>query len=149
MDQSNRKEWRKAILRCARGAADALPGGWDADAQFEVVALLYLTKGKQLDKHDVDNRLKDILDGLQGAFAAKKDGKTRAEDRVIKNDRNVWRVVIEKQKLPKVYSNRDNPPGGRLLIRPYEIHRWPLQATKAAKSLRGPRDRAVSVDHEI
>jgi hypothetical protein len=65
------KKWRRAILDNAREAADRLPAGWDVDGPFEIVVLLYLTKGKQFQKNDVDNRLKDVLDGLQGAFSAK------------------------------------------------------------------------------
>jgi len=91
----------------------------------KVVVLLYLRKGKRHDIHDVDNRLKDILDALQGRFGGSKSA--RAKWRLFSNDRQVCRVVIEKQPIPK---NLDDDAGGRLLIREYEASRWPLQRTK-------------------
>jgi hypothetical protein len=89
------------------------------------VVLLYLKKGKRHDIHDVDNRLKDILDALQARFGGPKS--TRRKYRLFQNDRQVSRVVIEKQPIPKALSD---DAGGRLLIRPYEPRRWPLQRTK-------------------
>ena len=134
--QSDRKEWRRQILNRARKAAIGTGRKWTSTGPFEVVVLLYLTPGKQYDKHDVDNRLKDVLDGLQGAFNLKAEGKKRAKGRVIRNDASVCRVIVEKQPRPKKYRNSNDPPGGRLLIRPYRKHRWPLQMTKAGKNLR-------------
>lgn len=130
--QTDRKEWRKEILSCARKVLRA-PNRWSPAGPFEVIALLYLTEGKQYDRHDVDNRLKDILDGLQGAFNDKVDGKRRHPDRLIANDSSVCRVVVEKQYLPKKYKNRErypDPPGGRLIVRPYTKQRWPFQVTR-------------------
>jgi hypothetical protein len=95
------------------------------DGRFEVVVLLYLKKGKRHDIHDVDNRLKDILDALQARFGGPKSA--RRKYRLFENDRQVSRVVVEKQPIPKSLSD---DAGGRLLIRPYEPHRWPLQRTK-------------------
>jgi Holliday junction resolvase RusA-like endonuclease len=124
--RTDRKDWRRKILECAN---DALNGRhWDVDGPFEVVLLLYFTKGKQYGKHDVDNRLKDVLDGLQGAFFDKGSGKLRAKDRIIKNDASVCRVIVEKQEMPKKYKNRrDKAPGGRLLVRRYRRRSWPLE----------------------
>jgi Holliday junction resolvase RusA-like endonuclease len=133
---TDRKKWRRAILECARKQADRCTGGWERDGPFEVVVLLYAKKGKQHDRYDVDNRLKDVLDALQGAYSAKVKGKYRVKTRVIRNDSSVCRVVVEKHVLPKTFKNRRIVPGGRLLIRPYTKHAWPLQATKAAKGIR-------------
>ena len=133
------KSWRRGILACARNAVEATGATWNREGPFEVVVLLYLKKGKQFGKDDVDNRLKDILDGLQGAFNPKAMGKRRTTDSVIRNDSSVCRVVVEKQQRPKKYASNSNPPGGRLLIRPYTKCRWPLQVTKAAKGLRRAR----------
>jgi hypothetical protein len=74
---------------------------------------------------DVDNRLKDILDALQGRFGGSKA--VRSKTRLFENDRQVCRVVIEKQPIPK---NLDGDAGGRIMIRGYEPTRWPLQRTK-------------------
>jgi hypothetical protein len=93
--------------------------------------LLYLKKGKRHDIHDVDNRLKDILDALQGRFGGSKTIKSKS--RLIQNDRQVCRVVIEKQKIPK---SLGDDAGGRLRIRPYERRRWPLQRSKGDQFLK-------------
>jgi hypothetical protein len=95
------------------------------DARFEVVVLLYLKKGKRHDIHDVDNRLKDILDALQARFGGPKS--TRRKYRLFQNDSQVSRVIIEKQPIPKSLSD---DAGGYLRIRPYKRHRWPLQRAK-------------------
>ena len=89
--------------------------------------LLYLRKGKRHHIHDVDNRLKDILDALQGRFGGSKSA--RSKTRLFDNDRQVSRVVIEKQPIPK---NLDDDAGGRIMIRIYEPSRWPLQRTKGS-----------------
>jgi Holliday junction resolvase RusA-like endonuclease len=126
--RTDRKKRRQEILACARAAVHGRTTKWSAEGPFEVVLLLYLTKGKQHDKHDVDNRLKDVLDALQGAFYDKGKGKYRATRRIISNDRTVCRVIVEKQELPKKYKNRrDSAPGGRLLVRKYSKRRWPLE----------------------
>ena len=39
---------------------------YDEDQTLEVEVILYMKRGKRHDIHDVDNRLKDILDALQG-----------------------------------------------------------------------------------
>jgi len=125
---TNRKEWRQEILTRAREALNGRVKQWPIDGPFDVVLLLYFTAGKQHGKHDVDNRLKDVLDGLQGAFYEKARGKHRSPDRLIKNDSSVCRVIVEKQELPKKYKNRlDTAPGGRLLVRAYKKRRWPLE----------------------
>jgi hypothetical protein len=95
------------------------------DDRLEVVVLLYLKKGKRHAIHDVDNRLKDVLDALQGRFGGPKSGRT--ETRLIENDNQVCRVAMEKQPIPKMYGD---DAGGRLLVRPYKAHRWPLQTSK-------------------
>ena len=110
--------------------ANVLNAGEKAGIQFgpddrlEVVVLLYLKKGKRHDIHDVDNRLKDVLDALQGRFGGPKSVRTKR--RLIKNDNQVCRVVMEKQSIPKMFGD---DAGGRLLLRPYRARRWPLQTT--------------------
>jgi len=69
---------------------------------LEVVILLYLKAGKRHDIHDVDNRLKDILDALQGRFRGP-SGKKR---RLIANDNKICRAVIEKRPTPKILKNK-------------------------------------------
>src|SRR6266404_37598 len=69
---------------------------------------------------------RDILDALQGKLRGLK---TFAKTPLIGNDNQIYRVLIEKQQPPKRYPFA----GGRLLIRPYQRHHWPLQATKGNK----------------
>jgi Holliday junction resolvase RusA-like endonuclease len=118
-----RSQWRKNILANVLGAADGVR--YERNDPLEVVVLLYLTKGKRHMIHDVDNRLKDILDALQGRFGS---SRVRGSERcLIANDNQVRRVLIEKQEIPKKLGD---DAGGRILIRPYLSHRWPLQTTK-------------------
>jgi len=110
------------------GRFDLVPGVYiHASAVYTLsqAPLLYLKKGKRHDVHDVDNRLKDILDALQGRFGGPKS--RHPKYRLIKDDRQVSRVVVEKQPVPKSLSD---DAGGRLLIRVYERRRWPLQRSQ-------------------
>src|SRR6266436_2192598 len=66
--QKDRQQWRRDILDNVLSAALSAGVQYDRDDHLEVVILLYLKKGKRLLIHDVDNRLKDILDALQGKF---------------------------------------------------------------------------------
>ena len=68
------------------------------DAKLSVEVRLYL-HGRALEIHDVDNRLKDILDALQGRMGGSKA--VRKLVPIIHNDRQVYRVVITKSLPPK------------------------------------------------
>ena len=129
--ERDRSRWRERILtRALEVATDTAVSYADGD-KLEVVLLLYLREGKRLTIHDVDNRLKDVLDALQGRCK-----QTRRARRLLSDDRQVRRVVVEKQKIPK---SVPETVGGRLLIRPYVPHRWPLQQTKGLPRLRKRR----------
>ena len=132
--RKNRGQWRRNILVTVREACQEAGVRYAPDEFFEVVVLLYLKKGKRHIIHDVDNRLKDILDALQGRFGGPKSVRTKR--RLIKNDNQVCRVVMEKQPIPKMYGD---DAGGRLLIRPYRAHRWPLQSSKGHRLLKRGR----------
>lgn len=123
--QKDRRSWRKKILARVLRAGDFAGVHYGPRDRLEVVVLLYLKKGKRHTIQDVDNRLKDILDSLQGRFGGLKSARTKT--RLIENDNQVCRVVMEKQPIPKMFRN---DAGGRLLIRPYRARRWPLQITK-------------------
>jgi len=120
--ERDRYRWRRRILRSVLQAKTAAGVTYEDETKFEVVVLLYLKSGKRHDIHDVDNRLKDILDALQGRF-----GSQRAKTRLIEDDRYISRALVEKQPIPKLLPANS---GGRLLIRPYRERRWPLQSTK-------------------
>lgn len=121
-----RSRWRRQILAFVRQAIGKSKVSYRGGESVEVVVLLYLKKGKSLQVRDVDNRLKDILDALQGRF--RDANVSRAKRRVMENDRQVCRVVMEKQKIPKALQA---DAGGRLLIRPYRAHQCPLQQTRS------------------
>jgi hypothetical protein len=63
------------------------------DDRLEVHVILYLTACEVL-VHDVDNRLKDILDALQGRAGGPKNVHTL--EPIIPNDSQVFRVSMEK-----------------------------------------------------
>jgi hypothetical protein len=134
--ERDRGRWRRAIHSAAFQAAAKAGVLYDDNEPLEITVLLFLKEGKRLLIHDVDNRLKDILDALQGRF-----GRAKSPHHLIRNDSNVYRVVMEKQKIPKLYG-ADSNPGGRLMIRPYRRHRWPLQPAKGhrlSKARKGAR----------
>ena len=64
--------------------------------------------------HDLDNRLKDIMDALQGRAGGGKA--LRTLDPVIPNDRQVFKVTIEKMPPP-----RQSRGMGHLVIRRYKM----------------------------
>ena len=53
---------------------------------------------RALEIHDVDNRLKDILDALQGRMGGSKA--VRKFEPIILNDRQVYRVIVNKSAPP-------------------------------------------------
>jgi len=110
----DRQKWRKQILENVRRAASEQGVEHPPDQLFEVEVLLYMTRGKRHDIHDVDNRLKDILDALQGKFRGA--GKARP---LIKNDNKICKAIIEKRPTPKLFKNKKENAGGRIIIRPY------------------------------
>lgn len=61
----------------------------------------YFTDRRAAQIHDVDNRLKDCLDALQGRVGGTKTKAIRAQEPIIPNDRQVWKVVVEKRLAPK------------------------------------------------
>ena len=123
--EKDRGRWRKRILASVLSAREKSGIRYGPDDPLEVVVMLYLKKGKRHAIHDVDNRLKDILDALQGRFGGPKSVRTKT--RLIENDNQVCRVVMEKQPIPKMFGD---DAGGKLLIRPYQARRWPLQRSK-------------------
>ena len=106
-----RNAWRCAIHTAISQAVTAQQVQYVATDKLELSIILYLS-GTALGWHDVDNRLKDIMDALQGrAGGSKKERRLHA---VIPNDNQIHKVTIEKQ----------TPPGqshglGHLTIRRY------------------------------
>lgn len=69
---------------------------WPTD-RLEVAVRIYMDS-LSLRFHDVDNRLKDILDALQGRAGGPKA--KRSLPAVIPNDSQIYRVLIEKSEPP-------------------------------------------------
>jgi len=66
--------------------------------KLELNVRLYL-EGTALSSHDVDNRLKDIMDALQGRAGGSKEISRWSP--IIPNDKQIYRVTIEKALPPK------------------------------------------------
>jgi Holliday junction resolvase RusA-like endonuclease len=114
--QKDRQKWRQQILTNVRLAAARRNIEYEDNQLLDVNVLLYLKRGKRHDIHDVDNRLKDILDALQGRFRGYSPTKQR---RLIANDNRICRAVVEKRPTPKTLQNQKKDTGGRLTIRFY------------------------------
>ncbi len=95
---SPRNTWRRKIYEAALEAVKKRGVGYPEDAKLSVEVGLYL-RGRALEIHDVDNRLKDILDALQGRMGGSKA--VRKFEPIILNDRQVYRVTIAKFPPPK------------------------------------------------
>lgn len=80
--------------------------------KLELDVVLYLNE-KQLGFHDLDNRLKDIMDALQGRAGGSKAKRTLVP--IIPNDRQIYRVTVEKKSPPKQSHGL-----GHLTIKRYE-----------------------------
>jgi Holliday junction resolvase RusA-like endonuclease len=93
--QSPRMKWRKAIHDELLKKNFVYP---TAKLKLELLIKLYLP-GSDLKKHDVDNRLKDIMDALQGRIGGSK--RNTSYKQIIQNDNLIYRVTITKQEPPK------------------------------------------------
>jgi Holliday junction resolvase RusA-like endonuclease len=88
-----RNDWRRLIHAEVIKSQRKSPVRYEAGDRLEVQCRLYLNTWA-LAHHDVDNRLKDILDALQGRAGGPKNKRTLAA--IIPNDRQIYRVIIEK-----------------------------------------------------
>jgi len=85
--------------------------------RLEIYLRLYFRE-PDVSKIDVDNRLKDVMDALQGQIggAGKKRRNTK---RVIRNDSQIYRVTVEKGLPPKQSHDL-----GHLTIKKYKGPRY-------------------------
>jgi len=107
-----RNAWRKLIHAEVTTVAQARGVSYQPEDKFELIITLYLDE-IGLRFHDVDNRLKDIMDALQGRAGGPKSKHNM--NPIIPNDHQIFRVSIEKMR----------PPGqshgmGHLIIRKYK-----------------------------
>jgi hypothetical protein len=96
-----RNSWREAIHRAVLDVQRTTHVKYKPDDRLEVLLQLYFADGRSTEIHDVDNRLKDCLDALQGRVGGTKTKATRALDPIVPNDRQIWRVIVEKALAPK------------------------------------------------
>ena len=109
--QSPRNTWRQEIHRIASLEAERAEVSYRSTDKLQLKVRLYLKDGT-LFFHDLDNRLKDIMDALQGRAGGSK--KVRTLLAIIPNDNQIYRVVIEKALPPK-----QSKGYGHLLITKY------------------------------
>jgi len=116
-----RNAWRQSIHAEVISVAESRGVVYKPEDRLELIITMYLDE-TALRFHDVDNRLKDIMDALQGRV-----GGPRSKQKlkpIIPNDHQVFRVTIEKML----------PPGqshglGHLVIRKYRaLANKPLHA---------------------
>jgi Holliday junction resolvase RusA-like endonuclease len=109
--ESPRNTWRQKIHRIASVEAEKADISYRSTDKLELKIRLYLKDGA-LFFQDLDNRLKDIMDALQGRAGGSK--KVRTLSAIIPNDRQVFRIIIEKSLPPK-----QSKGFGHLLITKY------------------------------
>ena len=113
--------WRKQIHRVAAEAVRTAGVGYSVEDLLELDVRIYLTK-PALVMHDIDNRLKDIMDALQGHVQGT-GKKGQALPALIPNDNQIFRVIVEKQASPKQSHGQ-----GHVTIRRYEPEKRLLRA---------------------
>ena len=106
-----RNEWRCSIHKELAAKAKALGVVYKPKDKLELIVTLYLD-GTALQFHDIDNRLKDIMDAMQGRAGGPKS--SRLLTPIIRNDRQVFKVTIEK-KIPPGQSHGM----GHLVVKKY------------------------------
>ena len=107
-----RNSWRRAIHAGVIEAAQVRGVVYLPDDKLELIITLYLGD-TDLRFHDVDNRLKDIMDALQGRAGGPKD--KRQLEPIIPNDHQVFKVTIEKMLYPGQSQGM-----GHVIIRKYK-----------------------------
>lgn len=96
--RSPRNAWRSDLYQVFQATAAKLRISYSPSDRLELQVVLYLGPDA-LFVHDVDNRLKDIMDALQGRAGGKKGRGILTP--LIPNDRQVFKVTIEKKDPPK------------------------------------------------
>ena len=93
-----RNSWRREIHQLACSEAEKAQVTYGLSDKLQLKVRLYLNN-EALSSHDVDNRLKDIMDALQGRIGGPK--KVPACFAIVPNDHQIFKVVIEKSSPPK------------------------------------------------
>jgi hypothetical protein len=104
-----RNTWRQAIHAAVLKVQRRTAVKYEPDDKLEVFLQLYFTNARSSEIHDVDNRLKDCLDALQGRVGARR---LRRAERCQPSSRMIARVIVQKSRAPKQAHGR-----GHLTIR--------------------------------
>jgi hypothetical protein len=96
-----RNAWRKLIYDAALAEMEAKQVTYRKEDKLAVSVVLYFDSGA-IEFHDVDNRLKDVLDALQARMGGPKA--VRQYQPLIPNDSQVFKVTVTKM-LPPPQSN--------------------------------------------
>jgi len=107
--EGNRLNWRKAIHEELAKASTHIDIRRDDPIEL-IVALYFDTIAVRW--HDVDNRLKDIMDALQGRLGDPKS--IKAQHPIIPNDNQIYKVHIEKFVAPQQSLGK-----GHLIVKKY------------------------------
>ena len=113
---SDAREWRRAIHAAIVKVQDQGNVQYSDTDKLEVEIRFHL-RDRKLTILDLDNRLKDVLDALQGMIGEKgKSGELRP---IIPNDNQIYRLIAEKSWLPRwteirshYRDSRISPPSG-------------------------------------
>jgi hypothetical protein len=111
-----RNSWRRKLHQAIIAAQTQRRVKYRPDDVLELDIRLYM-QTRDLKSHDVDNRLKDLMDALQGRAGGPKAQRTLAA--VIPNDRQIFRIVMEK--APPPWQSRGL---GHLIVRELKRPKW-------------------------
>ena len=95
--QTPRNAWREGIHAAAAERLAAVGARYGIDDRLALHVCLYMNESMAA-FHDIDNRLKDVLDALQGRAGGSKAVRRLAA--LIPNDNQVVRAVVEKVRPP-------------------------------------------------
>lgn len=104
-------KWRKEIISRVNEALKQRDIIYADDICIELEVLLYFPDSK-ISFIDVDNRLKDVMDALQGRVGGPKSIKQTSS--IISNDHQIFKVTVEKRRSPNQSKGE-----GHLTIRMY------------------------------
>lgn len=94
-----RNAWRRKIHKVVSDALEQAGIRYTAKDYIDLTICLYLEDSK-LKVMDIDNRVKDVFDALQGHVGGN-GKKVRALPALIPNDCQIYRVTAEKSLPPK------------------------------------------------
>src|SRR6266480_3948488 len=110
-----RNAWRRALHAAVVERQRIRRVSYSAFDRLEVRVLLYMER-RSLRSNDVDNRVKDVLDALQGRAGGPK--RLHRLSPVVPNDRQIFKLTVEKALPPKQSKGL-----GFLLVRKYTAGR--------------------------